>query len=353
MVDVLQAGGHNREREELRMRGGPILSALAARASAWEPADQEADVASVETFEQADAAVAAALLLMRTSGPAHGAPALRVVIATADADAAPTEARALVACAPPGSVLLTASSVEALGRRLPDGMAIRAETLEVDGRVVTAFALRAAGEVVPHVLPFPPTRFIGRASQLRAIRDLLREERLVTLTGPPGSGKTRLAIAVARAALGEYRDGAWFVRLARITDADLGAAAVAETLSLKEAPDTPLAQLVADHLADKELLLVVDNFEHVLDAAPVLGDWLAAAPALRVLATSREALHLSGEHEFAVPPLSVPADPDDSAAAKSEAVQLFVERMRALDPAFAPDASTLPLIARICRQLDE
>ena len=200
-------------------------------------------------------------------------------------------------------------------------------------------------------LPLPPTRLVGRAVQLRRICDLLASDRLVTLTGPPGGGKTRLAIEVAHAIRDRFADGAWFAPLAPIQDSEHVVNAVARTFGLNERAGGPMREVVGAYLAERELLLVLDNFEHVLDGAGVVVEWIAAAPRLRCLVTSRAALHLTGEHEFAVPPLDVPADPDDPAAASSEAVQLFNERAEAV-AGFEADEAALRDIALICRRLD-
>ena len=209
---------------------------------------------------------------------------------------------------------------------------------------------------VPHGLPHAPTRLIGRAAQIQRLAGLLQSERLVTLTGPPGSGKTRLAVEVAHEGLGSFPDGAWFVSLAPVQDHELIAQAVARTLSVTELPGNPMQALVARYLADRQLLLVLDNFEHLVDGATAVSTWLTAAPGLHVLVTSRTALHLTGEHEFVVPPLDVPPDPDDPAAASSASVQLFVERASSVGADFGADfgadARTLPDVARICARLD-
>ena len=217
----------------------------------------------------------------------------------------------------------------------------------------TVAALPARGPgAVPHALPHVPTRLIGRASQMRQILTLVRTERLITLTGPPGSGKTRLAIEVAHDALGSFADGAWFVSLAPVQDHDLIPQAVAQVLSMSEQADASVQDIVGRNLADRELLLVLDNFEHVVDGATAVAAWLTAAPRLRVLVTSRTALRLTGEREFVVPPLTVPADPDDPSAAASESVQLFVERASSVAADFDPDERTLADVARICGRLD-
>jgi predicted ATPase/DNA-binding SARP family transcriptional activator len=304
------------------------------------------------SFDDVHGAVAAALLLMSAVPHRDGAAPIGIAIALGDPEGARADADALASRAPPGSILLTPAAVEAIGHRLPDGMALRAESVTTDHGVRTAFALRSATEVMPHSLPVPATRLIGRASELRELRDLLAVQRLVTLAGPPGSGKTRLAVELGRSALGAFSDGAWFVPLAPIQDEGLVAHAVARALDLSEKPGTPMSEVVAQHLASRRLLLIFDNFEHLLSGAAVVAQWLAGALDLHVLVTSREPLHLSGEWEFEVPPLRVPSDANDPRAAEVEAVQLFTERARAVDASFETDGQTLRDVVQICRRLD-
>src|SRR5262249_6624745 len=157
-------------------------------------------------------------------------------------------------------------------------------------------------------LPIPSSMLIGRAQEVAAVRRLLRstDVRLLTLTGTGGIGKTRLALQVAAEFLDEFTGGACFVALAPISDPALVASTIAQTLGLTEAADLPLITQLQDYLRDMSLLLVLDNFEQVVAAAPVIGELLAGAPNLKVLVTSRVALHLADEHEFVVPPLALP-----------------------------------------------
>jgi hypothetical protein len=166
--------------------------------------------------------------------------------------------------------------------------------------------LQAAGPVRPaHNLPVQPTSFVGRRRELAEVAGLLASRRLVTLTGPPGSGKTRLAIEAATGSLQDHPHGVVFVALAELREPDLVAAAVAAALGVS-APDRPTLAALVDHLKPRRLLLVLDNFEHLLPAAPLVTQLLDTAPGLRVLATSRAPLRLSGEQEYDLAGLPVP-----------------------------------------------
>ena len=203
-------------------------------------------------------------------------------------------------------------------------------------------------------LPVPPTPLVGRRLELAAVSALFRDEgaRLVTLTGPGGTGKTRLGLAVADALEPELRDGALFVSLASVSSPELVVSTIAEALEVREG-GRPLAESVTEHLGERRLLLVLDNFEQLLAAAPFVGDLLAAAPRIWILATSRAPLRLAAEREYPVPPFDVPdADLPFEALVKTDALRLFAARAQAVDPDFALDGTSAPEVARVCSRLD-
>jgi predicted ATPase len=204
-------------------------------------------------------------------------------------------------------------------------------------------------------LPAPLTSFVGRERELAEVARLLGVARLLTLTGPGGVGKTRLALRLAEGAAAGFPDGVWLVELAQVADPDLVAAAVAQALGVREGGGRSMPETLAAHLRATCLLLVLDNLEHLLPAARLVSDLLRAAPGLKVLATSREPLRLSGEQEFPVPPLALEAaadSADPTALVSGEAARLFVERARAVQPDFAPSGATAAAVAAICRRLD-
>ena len=185
---------------------------------------------------------------------------------------------------------------------------------------------------------------------------LLRQHvRLLTLTGPGGTGKTRLGLQVAADLLDDFPDGVFFVALASVSDPDLVASTIAQTLGVREADGQPLAERLKDYLREKQLLLLLDNFEQVLSAAPLVADLLAACPRLKVLVTSRAPLHLRGEQEFPVPPLALPDAKRPLTAeilSQYAAVALFIERALAVKPDFAVTNENAPAVAEICARLD-
>jgi predicted ATPase/DNA-binding CsgD family transcriptional regulator len=211
--------------------------------------------------------------------------------------------------------------------------------------------------VQAHNLPLQPTPLVGRSQELTLARQhlLSNEVRLLTLTGPGGVGKTRLAVAVVVELIEAFPQGVWFVDLTPVKDPELVLPAVAQVLGVHEATGQPLVELVAAYLRDQHLLLVLDNFEQVVPAAPVLASLLESCPYLRLLVTSRERLRLRWEWSITVPSLALPdlgTGLDLQVLANTPAVALFVQRAQAHQATFALTAENAPAIATLCARLD-
>jgi predicted ATPase/DNA-binding winged helix-turn-helix (wHTH) protein len=221
----------------------------------------------------------------------------------------------------------------------------------------------AAGPALPsspspkHNLPAQTTHLIGREREMRRVREQLSnpDVRLLTLSGVGGTGKTRLALQVATDMMGEFGHGVFFVSLAPLGDPALVVPTIAKTFDLREIGGRPLLEQLQDYLRHKQMLLVLDNFEQVIDAASLVSELLTDAPRLKVLVTSREALRLSGESVFPVPPLLLPDSkrlPSLAQLSQYEAVALFIERAVAVKPSFMVTNENAPAVAEICNRLD-
>ncbi len=232
------------------------------------------------------------------------------------------------------------------------------------GRMSNIFSFRHAAPAPEPDPDEPPSRslapesltsFVGREADIAQVRSLLNDPHvhLLTLTGPGGVGKTRLALEVVRQVEGEFADGVRIVRLASIRDPDLVPAVIAQALGLQRNGSASLIETIVQALAHRHLLLVLDNFEHLLNEPPVwLPGILVACPRVKMLVTSGTALNVGGEHRYAVPPLTTPEPPGGESAADNPAVELFVQRARAVRSSFALDPQRLETIAEVCRRLE-
>jgi predicted ATPase/DNA-binding CsgD family transcriptional regulator len=203
-----------------------------------------------------------------------------------------------------------------------------------------------------HSLPSQNTPFIGRQREIAEVVELLNNSRLLSLTGMGGTGKTRLALGVATSLIETFPDGLYFIDLSPLSDYKLVAKAISESLNILENSAEPLVKTLKRVLAQRKLLLLIDNFEHLIEAAPLVSDLLAACSHLKVLVTSREALRLSGEQEYAVPTLSLPSGEKPSSLMESEAGMLFVQRAQMKKHNFEITDENAPAIAQICTRLD-
>jgi predicted ATPase/class 3 adenylate cyclase len=277
----------------------------------------------------------------------------------------------LEAIAHGGQVLVSGTTADLLVDGLPTGLGLRdlgLHRLKDLGRPEQVFQLEAAGldadfpplasldnPELPNNLPTMLSAFIGRDTELAEVRDLIRGSRLLTLTGAGGSGKTRLALQAAAETLGVARDGVWFVELAPLTEPDQIPAAVAAALGIPDPGGPQLVDVVMEALSCQDVLIILDNCEHLIDAVAKFCDTaIRQCSRIRFLATSREPLGIDGERVYRVPSLSLPPGEVAAAAelADSDAVRLFVERGQLSDPAFVLNDASAPLVASVCRRLD-
>jgi predicted ATPase/class 3 adenylate cyclase len=266
-------------------------------------------------------------------------------------------------------VVLSDATRILVGVDIPEGVAIRElgeahlkdldrpeqlHQLVVDGLRSDFPPLRTLGGTATN-LPTQVTTFLGRQREIEEIIGRLAEARLLTLTGPGGTGKTRLALQVAARSMADFPDGVWFVALGPITEPDLVPSTIAHEIGLPDRGGRNPIERLLDHFRGKRSLIVLDNFEQVVGAAPAVGQLITACADLAVLVTSRSTLHLYGEQEYPVPPLGVPDPtrlPSLASLSQYEAVALFVERARAVKPGFSVTNENAPAVAEICYRLD-
>jgi len=270
----------------------------------------------------------------------------------------------IAAAAHGGQVLASGATGALVAHSLPSDLDLRAlgefrlkdldqpeQLLQLIGSGLTEDFPPPRTLATPPNLPTQVTSFIGREREIGELSDLVRLARLVTLTGPGGTGKTRLSLRVAESLSPDYPGGVFFVELAPISDPTLIPTTIAQAVGLREDPKRPVFESLEAHLRDLHLLLVLDNFEQLIDGAPLIGRLIAAAPGLTVIVSSRELLHLRGEQEYPVPPLGVP-DPHSALSPESlagyDAVALFATRARAARPDFVISSENARAVAAIC-----
>jgi len=269
-----------------------------------------------------------------------------------------------------GQVLLSQTTYDLVERELPEDVTVldlgehrlkdlrqpkHLYQLVIEGLPSDFPPLKSLKVATPNNLPIQLTSFIGREKEITEIKQSLGEHRLVTFTGPGGSGKTRLSLQVATEMLEQFQDGVFFVALAPITDPGLVPSTITQSLGIPEVAGKSIIDSLKDFLQSKSLLLVLDNFEQVISAAPLVAELLTACSQLKVLVTSREGLRVRGEHEYFVPPLELPdlsQLPSLESLTQYTAVQLFVQRAQAVKQDFRLTNETAQTVAEICYRLD-
>ncbi len=268
-----------------------------------------------------------------------------------------------------GQVLMSDATCVLARPTLPDGVSLRdlgehrlkdlarperIHQLVVEG-LENDFPPLVSLDRVPNNLPTQLTTFVGREREIEEGVRLLERSRLVTLTGPGGTGKTRLSLQIAAESAERFKDGAFFVPLAPISDPELVPSTIAHTLGVRVSGNEKPLERVAEHVRDKEILLVLDNFEQILPAAPACAELLRAGQRLKLLSSSRAPLRIAGEQEFPIPPLDLPDPkrlPSLEVLAQSDAVRLFVERAKSVKPDFMVTSENAAAVAEICWRLD-
>ncbi|MFN2255003.1 MAG: adenylate/guanylate cyclase domain-containing protein [Candidatus Promineifilaceae bacterium] len=331
-------------------------------------------------LEGLDACISAQKHLTEESWPETGPLRVRMGLHAGEAQArgddyfgtAVNRASRLMSAANGGQVLLSAAAAEMVAGRLPDGVSLRdlgehrlKDLLRpehifqlVHPGLPADFPPIASLNRQPNNLPMQPSIFVGRETELDEIKSRLMSEqvRLLTLTGPGGTGKTRLALQSGAELSDRFIDGTYFIDLAPVRDPDAVVVSIARTIGLDESSNGSMLADLKKQMGDKQILLLLDNFEQVTAAGRQLVDLLQYCPRLKMLATSREALHVRGEHLYPVPPLSVPEMNGRHLGlqelARFEAVQLFLNRAQAVKPDFELTAENAAAVAELCLHLD-
>ncbi len=280
-----------------------------------------------------------------------------------------TRVQRVMSAAYGGQVLLSSSTAELVRGELPETVSLRdmrEHRLKGLAQPEHLWQVNAAGLLqdfpplgtlsgISSSLPVQLTSFIGREKEIAEIQRSLEKHRLLTLTGPGGVGKTRLSLEIAARLAPAFPNGVWFVQLDHLADPSLVPAAIAHVFNLQESAGRKVGEMLKDYLREKELLLVLDNFEQVIEAATLVKELLTAAPHIRMMITSRTALRVSGEHEYQVPLLPLPGQEKPftlEGLAQLGSVQLFVDRARSVKPDFVLTAENAPAVAETCQRLD-
>ena len=359
--DLLRAAFHTYHGHEVDTQGDAIFTAFARASDALSAAVAAQRKLALHSWP--DAAVVRVRMGLHTGEPsrvAEGYVGLDVHYAAR-----------IMSAGHGGQVLLSRTTRDLVEQDLPAGVSLRDlgeyHLKDVERPIALSQAVIAGlpADFPPlktldrrsGTLPVQPTPLIGRKSEVATIGQLLRREdvRLVTLTGPGGTGKTRLGLQVASELRDVFVDGVFFVSLAPINDPVLVMPTIAQALGIRDGVGQPLSTRLAEVLQQQQVLLLLDNFEQVVGAASQVADLLTSCPQLKMLVTSREVLHVRAEHEFAVPPLELPDLahlPDHAVLALSPSVALFLQRAQAVKPEFQLTTSNARAVAEICIRLD-